>query len=181
MGNGRPPVVAFDDIPPDPSGRYVPIINPRVGHPLRLGVLGHTAVGVFTHWVSNAKMQGGGRTVPHTLPDDTCPHCVELNQRPRWHGYLACWQKAFRRFVIADLSLYAVQTCPELAPSAGVDLRGMELILARDGTSFNSRVRATLSRCEIDPAKIQPSFDVRASLLRVWGLRSDERWRESDT
>jgi hypothetical protein len=155
-------------------------MTPQVGVPLRLLALANAPLGVYVHWLQNPKQRGGGRTVPHTTPDDTCPICVEQNQRPRWHGYLACWWEHSSRFVVADLSLHAVQSCPELVPSHPFPLRGCYVTLSRIGKSNNSPVKATVMRSTIAPTDLPEPFDVRAALMRMWGLSPSEHLREDD-
>jgi len=172
--------VSFSVPPPDASDRYVPILSPQPGIPSRFLILGHAVLGCLVHWVSDERMKGGGRTVPHTTPDDTCPVCVSRNQKPRWHGYLACWWEHSSRYVLADLTVHAVQTCPSLVPASGLDLRGMSLLLRRIGKSRNSPVSAELVQAKRDEKTLAADFDVSAALMRLWGETSARNWRIDD-
>lgn len=176
MGN---PIVgiAYDAPLPDPSSRWIHIITPQVGVPTRLCILGRKAVPVLTHWLTDTKSGKGGRTVPHTTPDDTCPMCVATGQIPRWHAYLACWWAHSARYCLADLTLHAVQSCPDLSPKSGYDLRGMTICLRRIGTTNKSPVKAELEGLRVPDAKLPAEFDVRAALERLWGVRGSEFWR----
>lgn len=162
---------------PDPTSRYIYILTPKPGSPLLLVALGHRAVSVLTHWYADDKLQGGGRTVPHTRPDDTCPICVERGQRPRWHAYLACWSVRTSRYCLADITTHAAQTCPSLDPASGVDLRGYGLTLSRIGRSSNSPVKAVLDEVKQPERNLPAAFEVVPALMRLWGMTSSEFWR----
>lgn len=166
--------------PPDASERFIPILTPKVGLPVNALIVGSSALGTYVHWVPNERQHGSGRTVPHTTPDDTCPICVERNQRPRWHGYLAAWQPRLFRYCIIDCTVHCVQSCPDLSPASGLDLRGMSVLLKRVGTSNNSPVIAELDKRTWPVDKIPADFDVYASLLRVWGLTDTRNLRLDD-
>lgn len=173
----RPRTVVFDVPTPPASDRWVPILTPWPSRPVKALILSTRAVGVLVHWEKSPAMVGSGRTVPHTVPDDMCPLCVELNQRPRWHGYLAAWIRDPGRYAILDITVHAVHTCPSLNPTSAINLRGRELLLKRTGKAANSPVSAELS----DPVKLTAelplSFDVTQSLMRLWGYKSTSLWQ----
>lgn len=171
--------VDFEAPLPPPDTSYVRIVTPLVGVPCRMLIVGRIAVSVLTHWLPDDKMKGGGRTVPHQVPDDTCPHCVERNQKPRYHAYLACWWRDTGRFYLADLSMSAIHSCPNLDPESGFNLRGLTLIMRRSGVSRNSPVVADLDGPRIGDAVCKPDFEVVPVLRRLWGLSPGERWRTS--
>lgn len=169
--------VDFDaDLPP-PNPSYVRIVTPQVGVPLRLVVLGLKARACLTHWLPCERQKGGGRTVPHKRPDDTCPECVQLGQLPRYHAYLACFSDHTCRYYLADLSRTSIQGCPDLDPKSGVVLRGYRIVLRRKGISSNSPVSAELEGPRRGEEVLQPDFDVQRVLERLWGLIPGEQLR----
>jgi hypothetical protein len=169
--------VEFGIAVPDPAMRYIPLIMPQPGVPLRAVVLGKKAISCLVHWQRDDRVKGGGRTVPHTIPDDTCPHCVVGNQRPRWHAYLAAWMAHTSRYVIVDISVHAAQSCTPLDPRSGVNLRGLEILLRRIGTSRNSPVVAELGTRRIDESALAAEFDIPTALMRLWGVNTAGDWR----
>lgn len=169
--------VSFGATVPDPSSRWIYIVSPKPGSPIRLTILASKGVSVLTHWATDLAVTGKGRTVPHTVPDDTCPYCVESNQMPRWHTYLPCWWQQYGRHVLADITVYAAQQNPDLVPTSGVDLRGRGLLLSRIGKSANSPIKAEIERGLFPDNELPASFDPVAALMRLWGQTSAKYWR----
>jgi hypothetical protein len=169
--------VSFGAPIPDPSSRWIYIVSPKPGSPVRLTMLAKEGVSVLTHWHSDLSLSGKGRTVPHTTPDDSCPYCIEANQMPRWHTYIPCWWPASSRFVLADVTVYAAQRCPELVPGSGKNLRGSGLLLQRIGKNGNSPIRAEIERGTMTAEQLPPTFDPVAALMRLWGCSSAKYWR----
>lgn len=180
MASSVPPRVELGAPMPDPSRRYIPVVSPKPSAPLRMIVLGTSAIGCYVHWVPDLAKSGKGRTVPHTTPDDTCEVCVTRDQLPRWHAYLACWMDNPGRYVLADLTVYAIQTCPQLVPASGVVLRGRNLLLKRIGRNNNSPVAAELSDVTHPSDSLPVEFDVAAALARLWGVTNLRNSRLED-
>jgi hypothetical protein len=177
---GKPPVhaaIQFGAPLPDPGSRWIYINSPGVADPRAMICLGHQGTSCLTHWLSDDRLKGGGRTVPHTVPDDTCPLCVERNQRPRWHCYIACWSLKTSRYCLADVTTHAAQVCRALDPASGVDLRGRTLTLSRIGRSSNSPVKAELSEDRVPEEKCPAAFEVVPALTRLWGCHDSHYWR----
>lgn len=175
---GIPPTaVSFDADFPKPNTSYVRIVSPHVGVPLRLRIVGQIAVPVLTHWLPDYDSPKKGQTVPHQVPDDTCPICIGLDQRPRYHAYLACWWSHTGLYYLADLTVSAVLSETRLNPDSGMNLRGLGLVLRRNGTSPKSPVSAELEGPRKPDEDIPPDFDVVQVLKRLWGIGDGEKWR----
>jgi hypothetical protein len=175
---GIPPsVVSFDADFPPPNPDFVRIVSPRVGVPLRLVIVGQIAVPVLTHWLPDYNSPKKGQTVPHQVPDDTCPLCINLNQRPRYHAYLGCWWSHTGRYYLADLTVSAILSEPRLNPDSDMNLRGLTLVLRRNGTSSQSPVAAELLGPRKATEDIPPDIDAVEVLKRLWGISDGQKWR----
>lgn len=160
--------VNWDENPRQCAPSYVPVHSPKPGLAVSGVIIACRPTGVWTHYVD-------GATSPCLTHAAECPHCVK-GRRPRWKCYLLYYAAGIGRIALAEITVDAFRRQPLLADSAD-SLRGRNIKLVRAGEAANSRVS-----CHISPnatlCTLPIEFDVRPILLRIWGVRSENRSAE---
>lgn len=153
------PRVPMGAEPPPQPPKFVPVLSPKPGRPVRAVVLSCDWVGVNVHWFD-------GRNRPCQLaPGQECPYCV-LGSVPRWKGYLAILIASRGRQALAELTGECLASCPALRADRG-QFRGRQLTLRRTAASPRSAVHAELTVGAVQ-GPLPPPTDIAEALMRLW-------------
>lgn len=146
---------------PEPGGKFVRLISPKVGHDERCLCFSERVLGVVTHW-------DGGRTVPHLEAPLACIHCREGKPK-QWRGYVAGHSYDHHCPAIVEFPPACVRKSLILADPK-CSLVGATIHLHRVGPHRNSEVLCTI-RLQVEKIEhIVPPVQILRTLLRIWGL-----------
>jgi hypothetical protein len=163
--------VAWSDFPEARLKKmaFVPVVSPKVGVPLQALIVGREVLGVQTHYI-------GRRTFPCLGTPHLCEGCIQLIRR-RWKGFLGIWVSGWSRYAIADITINAVRTCPDLVKK-GFRLQGKTLRLERIGKKVNGPVTAELGSLPFPDDQVHKDFELKPHLYQMWF--GDEAYPESE-
>jgi hypothetical protein len=147
---------------PSRAGSYVPIFRPRPGATDFVLLLG-PYLGVDQHWLGDRSMPCRG---------DKCHHCAAENPK-RWRGYFPAFKIIEGRTgpVVFEITEAAAnrfddRECAGLLIEVSRRERAALVVRFPQQDEMPSTWQAILAD------KPQP-FDVRAVLLRIWGIKED--------
>jgi hypothetical protein len=157
---------AWADRPSVELGFFV-VASPRPNFPLTVVALGEPQ-GCWTHWLESDRPGVRGRCKPHW--DTECPYC-KRGISSRYRHFLPSLRPkqpgdregTERRTIVEITNGAALQLGDEL------EFRGQILTFRRQGKQNNSPVKIDLCERWADVDSLPAAFDVRLSLLRMWG------------
>lgn len=156
-----------ETVEPAPVPSYIPVCSPKAGCGGLGGVLlSPCFVVVNTHWVNS-------RTAPHLKDPQLCDGC-RAGRAVRQKGY-AAFLTMNHKIAILEVTQEVLRGQPRLA-LPDMQLRGRRFSARRLGENRNSRVEFRLepdgAGKRTNAALLPADIDVRAVLLRVWGMRT---------
>jgi len=159
-------VLVPSPLPPE-GRRFVRILSPSVGKPIRFVSLSTVVTGVLTHFVN-------GRTQP-CLPQ-ACPFCPPVIGYPqRWKGYLFGRDVEGHVAALLELPADTCRTHVQLRDQS-INLAGASILAERIGPAPNSTVRATVRLDAVTRVRPAQEPDILRHLSRIWGIADiDER------
>lgn len=146
-------VIRWDDLPP--RVQMVQIMSAKKGRPLVVLAAG-PVIGVYTHFID-------GRSVPCQCDEGTCQKTV--GQAPRWKGFLPAYLPNGRK-VGVEVTIGSVRQLPLLVTG---ELTGRWVRFQRSGEKSNGPLYVEVIP-ERDEVPSTPSFDLKATLLAMWGI-----------
>jgi hypothetical protein len=173
-------------LPPKSGAKFLCLIQPRPGRPV-VGFIGAPHLsGVYFHWDATITIHRHnghiwhGKSVACRLPAARCAYCDQGHER-KWVGYLPLWDDHHQRWIIGEVTPYALEHEARLHPISGPNLLGYELRLERgDGWAQNA-VRAYLSSGPLKSTGLSEPPDVHCWLCRLYGIQPDEPvWQHDD-
>jgi hypothetical protein len=139
------------------------ILRPKEGRKLAVTCLSSQKFGTPTHFTP----QG---TLPHLRGE--CPWC-KAGRDLRWHGYFEAILHPTCRRVIVEMTARAAQQL-----SKGIEkfkvLRGLDILLERDGERVNSPQCLTVKRINPLPGDLPKEEPILPILKRIWQLKDAE-------
>lgn len=153
----------FGEMPPPPiSKRFFPILSPKPDMPVKAIITSDRPLACWTHYHNR-------ETFPCTRSNDTCSLC-RARLSPRWKAYLCGMVAITGKSAVIELTAGAVHSCPKIIDEKA-KLRGWGIELFRGGRAVNAPVRCKLFEAppSISKGFIPPPFDLKSSLLRMWG------------
>lgn len=166
--------IFWDDGPASPQGQRlpIPVWSIRPGTKAFIRFLGAWS-GVWLHWDKN-------RTRP--CHGDNCPLCLEDNPR-RWSGYAPAllWTLDLKN---PKMGHWKAIVCPitesMIEVLEGHEIAGLIVEVARPGRRHNGPIHCSIIEKQVkDPPP--PAFDVKAILMKMWGIRQQPRPQTSQT
>lgn len=165
---GTPPegVAWCDEIPPEETPAFVPVVRPVSGCAAVRGIVVSThAIACWTHWID-------GRTVPCLANPARCLPCDQGHGRRR-KGYLLVLMRGVERLALLELTEQVLRASPSLIqPTAG--LRGKPFEAKRLGQAKNGRVVLTLGQYVPGTSQLLEGLPgseaIKPLLCRIWGL-----------
>lgn len=142
----------------DPTRNFKLFRCPRSGS-LTGVIVSPDMIGTGTHFWKN-------RTMPCT--GKSCPACRD-GFNPRWYGFLGIWSPKTDRLGILEITEAASDEVDRYYDRHKT-LRGAQIKVSRQGNRPNGRVLADLTTGTIDPERLPPAIDIKATLLRMWEL-----------
>ena len=150
-------------IQPDPEGIAEAfewkLLRPKAGVRCAVTCLSSTKFGILTHYTQ----QG---TQPHVR--QACKWC-ELKRDVRWHGYFEAVLHPTMRLVIVEMTPRAAAGL-----TAGIEkygqMRGLDIVLDRDGARSNSPQSLVVKRVCPMPGKLPVEVPLLPLLKRIWQI-----------
>lgn len=124
---------------------------------LTVVILSHDLIGRYTHYAAS-------RTRPCMGQD--CEWCNK-NQRPRWHGYLACIDLDRNEKIIVEVTAGIATQIGEWFDQCRT-LKGSRMQLERPSGKANGRIRAKIIAPATGTGELPTAPDLRPVMEKIW-------------
>lgn len=150
--------------PPTQSAKlpYLQIVRVPKGGFIHVQVLSTAVTGILIHRVGKK---------PFLCPGTTCT-AEGCPNTGRYEGYLECLSPAYKKRIMLAFSSEVANVLKCLAVENGLSLRGMNLLLSREGSAANSPINVEYKGRPRDLHGLPPERDLKPFIVRLFTRRN---------
>jgi hypothetical protein len=145
---------------PEQSDRlpFLQVVRVPKGGSLRLVIMSTDVTGVRVHRVDGK---------PFLCPGEGCPidGCPDTG---RWQGYVEAIAQSYKKRIMFELTLETYHKIRFISVENGLLLRGLDLLLEREGTSRNAAISVTHMDTIRDNKGLGKERNLRPFILRLY-------------